>query len=223
MASDAADADIDAGASQGEQPMRTSMHPSNAPRSLEPVETAGWRATQPMRTSMRAPRGGSDLAGCNTKDEQTLRPVATVPQTLSRTFQRLRCRRQRGKRLGPPRSEPANFGLVATARTHQSRRPTAVNSDAWTYAFALYACAVISKCVNRSTAQDPRGEEVLTTRDRSCLDFAERRSSPRSSLRHDESGGEEVLTLTRATMPGMATEADSHEGKRTRQPLRSAR
>ena len=82
---------------------------------------------------------------------------------------------------------------------------------------------VLRPDVTRSTAQDPRGEEVLTTRDRSCLDFAERRSSPRSSLRHDESGGEEVLTLTRATMPGMATEADSHEGKRIRQPLRSAR
>ena len=87
MASDAADADIDAGASQREQPMRTAMHPSNAPRSLEPAEMAGRRATQPMRTSMRAPRGGSDWAGCNTKDEQTLRPVATVPQTLRRTVQ----------------------------------------------------------------------------------------------------------------------------------------
>ena len=63
MASDAADADIDAGASQREQPMRTSMHPSNAPRSLEPVEMEGWRATQPMRTSMRAPRRGSNRCG----------------------------------------------------------------------------------------------------------------------------------------------------------------
>ena len=77
----------------------------------------------------------------------------------------------------------------------------------------MYACAVISKCyaVNRSTAQDPRGEEILTTRDRSCLDFAERRSSPGSSLGQDESGGEEVLTPTRTTMPGLATATDARE------------
>ena len=61
----------------------------------------------------------------------------------------------------------------------------------------------------RSTAQDPRGEEVLTTRDLSCLDFAERRSSPRSSLRQNESGGEEVLT--QHGRPGARTSPDFAE------------